>query len=127
MKTWKAILGVVLVFLIGVAIGVMLTAKFVELRVRDAIDSGPEEMVQMIERRLTQKLDLTREQRAALRPILGKAQARIRITRQKTDPEIRDILEETRTEVRATLTSEQVRTYDALVGEARRKWLPTLE
>lgn len=107
----------------GVVVGTMLTGKFIELRVRDAIDAGPEEMVRMVERRLAQKLVLTPDQRKSLHPVLEETQSRIREARRQTEPEILRILEETRIEIRSMLTPEQVRTYDSLVKDARRKWL----
>ena len=108
----------------GVVIGAMLAGKFVELRVRDAIDGGPEETTRMIERRLAQKLALTPGQRQDLRPLLEDAQSRIRAIRRRSEPEIWEILEETRTEIRASLSPDQVRAYDAMVEDARRKWFP---
>jgi hypothetical protein len=119
-----SIAGVLTVFLMGVVIGAMLAGKFVELRVRDAIDGGPEETTRMIERRLAQKLALTPGQRQDLRPLLEDAQSRIRAIRRRSEPEIWQILEETRTEIRASLSPDQVRAYDAMVEDARRKWFP---
>lgn len=122
MKTWKAILGVLTVFFMGAAFGAMLAGKLVELRVRAVIDAGPDQVVHLIERRLAQELELTTGQRKLLRPVLETSQSRIRTVRSEASPEILRILEETRIEVRAMLTPEQVRIYDAMVEDARRQW-----
>lgn len=117
MKNWKAILGVTVVFLLGVVAGSLGTM----LRLRQTVREDPGRWVQQqIYRRLASELVLDQTQREQLRLIMQETQAEFRALRKEMDPQLRDILQRNDTKIRAILLEDQRRRYDELVRDRRR-------
>src|SRR3989442_11513057 len=105
MKRWKAILGVIGVFLFGIIAGAILTAGAYEQVIR--IVRGDKNSGDIVVQRLSRELRLDETQRAQLRMVVAEAQAQLRPIRQEMQPKIEAILKESEARVRATLRPDQ--------------------
>lgn len=118
MKNWKAILGVVAVFLLGMAAGGLLTVGII----RRQIERGSPAVARLVERRLAWKLRLDAAQREQLRVIIADAQAQMRAVRSQIRPQVEAILDDAVAKERATLRPDQQEKFDGLVAKSRTRW-----
>jgi len=118
MKNWRAILGVVAVFLLGMAAGGLLTAGII----RRQIERGSPAMARLVERRLAWKLRLDAAQREQLRVIIADAQTQMRAVRSQIRPQVETILDDAVAKERATLRPDQQEKFDGLVAKSRVRW-----
>ena len=118
MKHWKTILGITGIFILGMMAGSLLTIK----TGRRFIERGPEGRLQVIERRLTRRLDLDDAQREQLRKIVRNARQEFKTARENTQPQVRTILDKSENQVRAILRPGQLEKFDKLMAERKAKW-----
>ena len=90
MKHWKAILGIVAVFVLGLLAGMLLTVGII----RHQLQGGAPVLARLVERRLSWRLRLDATQREQLRTIVADAQHQIRDARQQIRPQVESILDE---------------------------------
>jgi Spy/CpxP family protein refolding chaperone len=114
MKSWKAIVGITAVFLLGVLAGGLLTAGIIRHRFRHRGD--------VIVRRLSSKLDLDETQREQLRVIVTDAEEQIRVLRQQVQPQVETVLTQAEAKVRLILTPDQIEKFNKIVAERHAKW-----
>ena len=119
MKNWKAILGVLLVFALGVAAGAFGTIGVVRHRVTKR---GPQVMADFIVRRLSWRLRLDRQQRTELRAIVDDSWQQVRAARQQVQPQVETILSNSEAKVRAILRPGQREKFDEIVVEREARW-----
>lgn len=117
MKNWKAILGITLVFLLGVAAGSLGTIQVARHKFRD--NPGPF-IREQIFRRMAAELELDNTQRRQLRQIMIETQTELRDARKQFDPQMREILRRMDDKVRAILVNSQRARYNELVRDRRR-------
>jgi hypothetical protein len=65
-KTWKAVLGVVLIFILGWLAGTLSASLFIRSKILEVVHRSPEETADMLDRRMTRNLDLDQDQRARI-------------------------------------------------------------
>ena len=121
LKTW---LAVVAVFALGCATGALLDSAYHRLSADAARGEGPgkrghEEVFEKMRR----DLELTDQQAAEVRRILEQTRNNYRALRAEARPRFDAIRQSARTRIRALLTPEQQRRFDARVAEkdARRE------
>jgi hypothetical protein len=119
MKNWKAILGVCAVFVAGVLIGAVITAKVVDRRVRTLVARGPEGMVEVVVRRLSWELKLDASQRENLKGIARTAAQDLRALRRENQPRLDAIIERAATGTRALLHPDQAEKFEQIVARHR--------
>lgn len=115
MSRTKAIIGVCLVFFLGVITGVALTARFVQKQVHRLVEGGPEALNAMIIRRLDHKLQLDGQQRRQLQDIVENATVQIRDARKEIQPKLISIRADAAAKVRAILKPDQQQKFDKLL------------
>ena len=118
MKTLRLLLLVALVFLAGVAAGVVGTRVVVRQQVREAI-VHPERVQAFIERGLTRQLRLDNEQQVKLRQILLDAHGQLRDLRQQYRPQLVEIASNANQQIIAMLTPEQQARFEELKRKNR--------
>lgn len=106
MKKLKPWLVLTLVFVAGLAVGVVTTRLAVRKFVLTAINQ-PDTLRDRLEQRLAHRLALTAAQRDTVHGALVQAQERIRALRTETQPQFTLILTDTRDSIAASLTPEQ--------------------
>ena len=123
MKNWKAILGVVLVFLLGVAAGGLLAGSLIHRRVQHVARGGPRGTEEAIVRRLSHRLDLDNAQQEQLRVIVRESQREMEPVRKQME----EVLARAQTKIRGVLTPDQAVKFDKFVTEGRARWRPPTE
>jgi len=116
MKNWKAIVGALLVFLRGVAAGVLGTAALVR---HQWMHRGPRIMTDFAVRRLSWKLRLDREQRRQLRIIVNQGWQEMKTVREQVRPQMEQILSNSETKVRLILRPDQQEKFDKLIADRK--------
>lgn len=106
MKRFKPWIVLALVFVAGVAVGVVATRIVVRRFVQAAL-TQPEKLRDRIELQMSRRLALTPEQREKIHGALVHAQDRIHGLRAETQPRFNLILSDARDEIAAVLTPEQ--------------------
>jgi Spy/CpxP family protein refolding chaperone len=120
MKKWKAILGVVAVFLLGMIAGGLLT--FGVIRQMFPLAHGPQARVEFIVRKMSRDLRLDAQQRRQLRAIVEEGQQEMKPVRQQMHPQVEAILDRADAKIRGILRPNQVKKFDELVAERKAKW-----
>lgn len=113
MKKWKSILLLALVFLAGLAMGVVGTRIVVRRTVQQAL-IHPEKVQSVLERNLTQRLRLEPGQQAQLRVILTDTRERLSTLRQQFQPQAAEVLRGADQKISALLTPEQQARYEKI-------------
>lgn len=116
MNKLKPVLLLLLVFLAGIAVGVVGTRLFVRQLVRTAVER-PEQVRLRVERRLERRLDLTPEQQARVHEILTNSQAQIQSLRREFRPQMAVIVMKANRDIMTILTPEQQRRYKKMRQE----------
>ncbi len=122
MKNWKAIVGAVGVFLLGMFAGGLVTAKFFQHRIAQVLRGDTHVVRETIIRRLSWYLRLDRGQREQLRVIVSDSQKEMQSARKQVQPQVAEILAGAETKVREILRPEQREKFDRLVAERKAKW-----
>ena len=121
MKNWKSIMLLALVFLAGLAVGVVGTRSATRRVIQQAI-AHPERVQATVERDLTRKLRLDAGQQARLHDILTDTRGRLRGLRQEYQPRAAAALIEADEKLTALLTPEQQARYQKFKLENRPLW-----
>jgi hypothetical protein len=120
MKNWKAVVGAILVFVLGGFAGSLTTIAIVRHRLVHGHRS--QMMANLIVRRLSWVLRLDTAQRAQLRVIISDGQKEIRMARRQIQPQIEDIVNRSEARVREILQPGQQEKFDKLVAESKAQW-----
>jgi hypothetical protein len=121
MKRIKLWAGVILVFVSGLVIGSLATGHFLRAHVREFVDGGPVRANKHIVSRLTNRLDLTEEQAAAIEEIRLRTESRMGEITEDFFPQMEGLMEGQVKEIRAVLTEEQRAKYDERAEKLRRR------
>jgi hypothetical protein len=122
MKGWKAVAGVVLVFFLGVLAGGFGVYRFHRHKIDRLFRGGPEEVSEVLVRRLSRDLDLDAPQKARVEAIVRRSHEEMRALRQRFHPQFEEIFEKGRQEIRAALRPDQQRRFDATIAERPMRW-----
>ena len=118
MKNWKAIVGAMLVFLLGMAAGVLGTVGMVR---HQWMHRGPRVMADFVVRRLSWKLRLDRAQRSQLRVIVNQGWEEMKAVHEQVRPQVEGILSNSEVKVRLILRPDQQEKFDKLIAERKAK------
>ena len=123
MKTFKLSLLLALVFLAGVAAGVVGTRMAIRHWVNTAIQR-PQNFQMLLERNLRWRLHLDARQRVEVHRILTDTRVQLRDLRQEYRPQVVAILTNTEAQISAILTPEQQARFEKMQQENRRFFPP---
>lgn len=117
MKNVKAIMGILLIFALGIIVGGLTTRMVYEARI-DALASGDAQVRETaIMNRLSKRLDLDGKQREQVQVILQNARREIAGIRQQTRPQTMAALEKSRGQIKTLLRPDQVAKYEKIIAE----------
>jgi hypothetical protein len=119
MKNWKAITGVLIVFVLGAVCGAVVTHVVHRTRMEAFIGGGPEAREEHLVKRLTRQLDLDSRQLELIRPIVHETHANIRQIRQQSRPQMERLLDESQRRISALLRPDQQEKFDKIIAERR--------
>ena len=117
MKKWKAVVGIVLVFILGVVAGGLVSMKVCRHK-----RPGPPPVSAVMDK-LDKRLGLNTGQHAQVEAIIRDARGQMDSVRKETLPRIDSIMGSARDRIRAALTPEQREKFERLVKrwDERRK------
>ena len=124
MKKWKAIVSIVIVFLLGALAGALVTNKICQQRTDKLIKGEPRSTREFIVRRLNTELRLDTAQQEQLRTIVQETHAEMKNLRRQLRPQTEEILARSQEKVRAILRPDQREKYERIVAERRKKREP---
>lgn len=116
MRNYKAIVGVLLVFLLGAISGAVAT-HMVE---RARMERGPLAREELLVQRLTSRLGLDAGQLERIRPIVHETHEAIRQVRIQCRPQVEALLDESQRRISAVLRPDQQERFRQLIEERRR-------
>jgi Spy/CpxP family protein refolding chaperone len=122
MKNWKAILGVAVVFLLGMTAGAFLTGAAAARRLHRVLHGQPAFTAQQVTRRLTRQLRLDPTQRDQMLTLVQAAQVQITDARQQCVPHVLAALDDFDAKARLVLRPDQAEKFDKLVADRKAKW-----
>jgi flagellar basal body-associated protein FliL len=119
MKKWKAIISILIVFLLGSLAGALITHEIYQHRIESFIRGEPKR--ELIVRRLSHQLNLDAAQLSQLRVIVEETYDGIKNVRKQIKPQIEAILESSQNRVRAILLPDQLEKYEKIIAERKKK------
>lgn len=121
MNKWKAIGGVLLVFILGVGAGALGSMCIVRHRGEFMMRGGPHAFGEAAVRRLDHELKLTPDQHRQVEAIIADARTEIKKLHKEAQPKIDAIFEQAVGRVSAILRQDQKEKFDNMVQERREK------
>jgi hypothetical protein len=122
MRTFKRILGVLLIFVFGVIVGAVVTSAGATQKLRETLLGGPEAVMDVVVKRLDRELKLDDEQKRKLQGIVDDARIQLRQSHAKIQPEVEQTLRDAEDRTRAILYPAQVKKFDEMVRKSGEKW-----
>lgn len=121
MKPWKVVVGVLLVFMLGVLIGALGTHRYYMKRLHEMAE-GPAGIRQAMVRGLTWRLRLTPAQKVETDNAIRDAQKEFQGIRKEVQPRVEVILQHAEDRIRAQLDIKQREKFDKIVAEHKGRW-----
>ena len=121
MKGWKAVISVILIFLLGGIAGALLMHRTDQQKIESIMHGEPGTTREFIVTRLNRELSLDSTQHEQLRTIVGETHAQIRNVRKEYSPQIDEVIKRSQDKVRAILRPEQLETFNKLVAERQKR------
>ena len=121
MKRWKAILGVLLVFLLGAIAGAAVVHRVGHQGAEGVLSGRGGATADLVVRRLSRSLDLDPAQRDQVRAIVTETRRDIVEIRKPVQPQVEAAFERSRIRVRAILRPEQQEKFDRIQAEHRKR------
>lgn len=121
MKKWRAIVGVILVFLLGALAGTLVTFTICHHRAESGFREEPGRMRDFVVRRLSRELHLDQAQVEQLRTIVQETHVEIRNVRRQFRPQIEEILTRSQDRVRTILRPDQREKYERIIADQRKR------
>lgn len=115
MKKWKAIIGVVLVFVLGAAAGGLITLKMC----RHGMWQRPS--VEAVVHKMDRKLGLDPQQKTQIEAVMRDARQEMQSVREEAKPRIDKIMADTEDKVRAILRPDQRSKYEEMLRHWKEK------
>ncbi|MBF0527142.1 MAG: tetratricopeptide repeat protein [Deltaproteobacteria bacterium] len=118
MKKRRFWLGLITLFISGVAIGAAGTAIYFEHRIKHALEGDPSILTNRMFKKLSRELQLTEDQRARLGKTVSQAQCDLLRVRARSQPEIDRIINQYINQIKPELTPEQQHKIDMFYKKA---------
>jgi hypothetical protein len=121
MQRSRAILGVVLIFVLGLVCGLLAANLLYNYRIESIITGRAESREEAIVKRLDRKLDLDDRQEEQVRAIVHETQEGIKTLRTTLRPQTEAIIEKAQARIRSILTPEQRTIYEKMIAERKER------
>jgi uncharacterized protein YneF (UPF0154 family) len=121
MKKWKAIVSIIIVFVLGVLAGALLTHKIYQHRVEGIMKGEPRTTREFIVQRLDRELHLDASQLEQVRAIVKETHTEMKKVRTQFRPQIEEILARSQEKIRALLRPDQREKYEKIIAERKKK------
>jgi hypothetical protein len=118
---WKAVIGVILIFVFGCFSGALCTSLFVGHKIKDLIEKGPDSVAEIMERRLTRNLDLDPDQKQKVHECFQANLKQRKELQTQIQPQVRMLNRQTFQEISAILRPDQADRFHQNVEELRKR------
>ena len=119
MKNYKAVIGILLVFMLGAASGAIVTHMVDRDRHEAFLHGDPAAREEAIIRRLARKLALDQQQQEQVRRIVHENHLAMQEIRKRSRPQIETILEQGQKEISALLRADQLAVFQKIIAERK--------
>ena len=121
MKGWKAVISVILIFLLGGIAGALLMHRTDQQKIESIMHGESGTAREFIVTRLNRELSLDPAQLEQLRTIVGETHAEIRSVRKEYRPQIDEVIKRSQDKVRAILRPEQLEVFNKIIEERKKR------
>jgi Spy/CpxP family protein refolding chaperone len=121
MKNFKAVVGIMLIFLLGGACGAIVTHMAHQARQEAFVHGDPAAREAAIVKRLTRKLDLDQRQQEQVKAIIHENHVAMQEVRRKSHPQIEAILDQGQKGINAILRPEQQAKFQQIIAERKER------
>src|SRR5258708_37530056 len=104
---WKAVLGIILIFVFGCLSGVLSTSIYFHHEAIDVFTGGPEGAAKLMERRMTHNLVLDENQRQKIHELFMENMRQRKLLQKEIQPQVQTLNRETFKQINAVLRPEQ--------------------
>ena len=122
MKNIKVILGILIIFLLGVASGAVVTHLLYTSRIEGIMSGRPETREEMLVKRLSRKLDLDDRQREQVRALIAETRTEMKNIRNQYRPQMKAVIEKSKAEMRRLLRPDQLEKFEKYLAERKAKY-----
>ena len=121
MKGWKAVVSVILVFLLGGMAGALVMHRADHQKIESIMKGEAGTTREFIVTRLNRELNLDSAQLEQLRTIVRETHVEMRNARKQYKPQIEEILKRSQDRVRAILRPTQLETFNKIAAERKKR------
>jgi uncharacterized membrane protein len=121
MKRWKAVVSVILIFLLGGMAGALVMHRIEQQKIEGIMKGETGTAREYIITRLNRGLNLDAAQLEQLRIVVRETHAQMRSVRKEYRPQIEEILKRSQDRVRTILRPDQVETFNKIVAERKKR------
>lgn len=122
MKRLKGLLGVFLIFFLGVIFGALLSSGAIYAKVWGLIEAGPETVAEFTVQRLDRELKLDGLQKREFQRIADRTRLKLRALRYGAQPDVDSVIDGANAELRTILDPKQQRKLDDVMKRFREQW-----
>lgn len=122
MKNVKAIIGIILIFTLGVAGGALGTHIFYKSRIEALMNGGSGAREEFIVKRLSRNLDLDSQQSEEVMAIMHETYSEMRLIRKQSRPQIEAVMEKGQDLIKKILRPEQREKFEKIIAERKARW-----
>ena len=119
MKNYKAVIGILLIFMLGAASGAIVTHMVNRERQEAFLHGDPAAREEAIVSRLARKLALDQQQQQEVRNIVHENHLAMQEIRKKSRPQIEAILEQGQKRISALLRADQQAVFQKIIAERK--------
>ena len=124
-KTWKAILGVILIYLFGCFSGAVSTSIFFHHKMLQFLKHPGVVELAVLERQLTGNLGLDENQKKQVHACFQENLEQRKELQKQIQPQVQTLNRQTRQEITAILHPGQVELFNQNIEKFRKRWAPT--
>jgi hypothetical protein len=121
MKNGKIILGIILVFVLGVLCGLLSSHIMNRYRIESILSGKGQSREEFIFRKLDHKLGLDAGQKDQIRAIIHETHEEIRTLRNRFKPQTEAIIANSQARISLLLNPEQRKKYEQMIAERRER------
>lgn len=121
MKNSRAIIGVLLVFILGILCGFLVTHLLYKYRIESILTGRAQTREEVIVNRLDRKLGLDERQEGQIRTIIHETHEEIKALRNQLRPQTEAVIEKAQTNISMILTPEQRKKYEQIIAERKER------
>jgi hypothetical protein len=120
-KTWKAFLGIILIFVFGWLAGALCTSLMVGHRALALLQRGPDGVEEVLERRMTHNLGLDATQKQQVHEFLMENLKQRKELQKTIQPQIQALNRQTRQQVMTVLNPDQKQRFQENIDRLRKR------